>query len=54
LLRWRMALSKEMIGQGISISEIAFACGNQSVSGFSVAFARHVGCPPSHLRPTQH
>jgi len=51
LLRWRMALAKEMIGQGISISEIAFTCGYQSVSGFSVAFARHVGCPPSHLRP---
>jgi AraC-like DNA-binding protein len=54
LLRWRMALAKEMIGQGTSISEVAFACGYQSVSGFSVAFARHVGCPPSHLRPTQH
>jgi AraC-like DNA-binding protein len=51
LLRWRMALAKEMIRQGISISEIAFTCGYQSVSGFSVAFARHVGCPPSHLRP---
>jgi AraC-like DNA-binding protein len=54
LLRWRMALAKEMIVQGISISEIALACGYQSVSGFSVAFARHAGCPPSHLRPTQH
>jgi len=54
LLRWRMALAKEMIGQGISISEIAFACGYRSVSGFSVAFARHVGCPPSHLRHSQH
>jgi AraC-like DNA-binding protein len=54
LLRWRMALAKEMIGQGISISEIAFACGYQSVSGFCVAFARHVGCPPSHLRLSQH
>ena len=53
LLKWRMALAKEMIGQGVSISEIAFACGYQSASGFSVAFARHVGCPPSHLRPTQ-
>jgi len=53
LLKWRMALAKEMISQGVSISEIAFACGYQSASGFSVAFARHVGCPPSHLRPTQ-
>jgi AraC-like DNA-binding protein len=34
--------------------EIAFACGYQSISGFSVAFARHVGCPPSHLRLSQH
>ncbi|OPY94096.1 AraC family transcriptional regulator [Bradyrhizobium sacchari] len=50
LLTWRMALAKEMIRQGVSISEIAFACGYQSASGFSVAFARHVGCPPSHLR----
>ncbi|CCD97171.1 hypothetical protein BRAO375_960005 [Bradyrhizobium sp. ORS 375] len=53
LLKWRMALAKEMIIQGVSISEIAFACGYQSASSFSVAFARHVGCPPSHLRPTQ-
>jgi AraC-like DNA-binding protein len=52
LLRWRMALAKEMIGQGQSVSEVAFACGYRSVSGFSVAFARHVGCPPSHLRAT--
>jgi AraC-like DNA-binding protein len=54
LLRWRMALAKELIGQGQSISQVAFACGYQSVSGFSVAFARHVGCPPSHLRATAH
>lgn len=54
LLRWRMALAKEMIGQGKSVSEVAFACGYQSVSGFSVAFARHVGVPPSHLRATSH
>jgi AraC-like DNA-binding protein len=54
LLRWRMALAKEMIGQGQSISEVAYACGYQSVSGFSVAFARHVGCPPSRLRATAH
>ena len=40
-----------MIGQGTCISEVAFACGYQSVSGFSMAFARHVGCPPSLLRP---
>lgn len=53
LLKWRMALAKEMISQGVSISEIAFACGYQSASGFSVAFAPHVGCPPSHLRPPQ-
>jgi len=53
LLRWRMSLAKEMIRQGLSISEIAFACGYQSVSGFSVAFARHVGCPPSQLRAAE-
>jgi AraC-like DNA-binding protein len=35
LLRWRMAVAKELIGQGQSISEVAFACGYQSVSGFS-------------------
>ncbi|WP_456725273.1 hypothetical protein [Bradyrhizobium sp. USDA 4350] len=36
------------------MSEIAFARGYPSVSGFSVAFVRHVGCSPSHLRPTEH
>ncbi len=53
LLKWRMDLAKEMIGQGISISETAFACGYRSVSGFSVAFTRHIGCPPSHLRSSR-
>ncbi|CCD93357.1 Transcriptional regulator (Transcriptional regulator, arac-family) [Bradyrhizobium sp. ORS 375] len=50
LLTWRMALAKEMIGAGASIAEVAFACGYQSASSFSVAFNRSVGCPPSYMR----
>jgi AraC-like DNA-binding protein len=29
------------------LADIAFACGYESVSAFSTAFTRTVGCPPS-------
>ena len=51
LLRWRMALAKDRLRHGGErLAEIAQSCGYQSVSAFSVAFTRTVGCPPSAFR----
>ena len=48
LLDWRIALAQDELRKGtLSISEIAFAVGFQSVSAFSTAFSRTVGWPPS-------
>ncbi|WP_234195135.1 AraC family transcriptional regulator [Pseudacidovorax sp. NFM-22] len=49
LLAWRMELAKELLRRGeLSVSAIAEHLGYGSTSAFSVAFARHVGQPPSH------
>jgi AraC-like DNA-binding protein len=49
LRQWRMMLAKEALRAGREpLVEIAEACGYQSVSAFSAAFSRTVGCPPSH------
>jgi AraC-like DNA-binding protein len=49
LLAWRMALAKDQLqcGDGIRVAEIAERVGYSSASTFSVAFTRHVGCPPT-------
>jgi len=48
LLNWRMALARDALRSGSGrLSEIAFACGYASVSAFSTAFSRTVGCPPA-------
>ena len=48
LLAWRMALAKELLCTGQApIAEVAERIGYGSASAFSVAFARHVGQPPS-------
>ena len=48
LLRWRMALAKDALRFGDDrLAEVAFTCGYRSVSAFSAAFSRTVGCPPS-------
>lgn len=48
LLQWRMALAKDMLRRGVGgIAEIAEQVGYRSASTFSVAFARHVGLPPT-------
>jgi len=48
LLAWRMALAKALLGRGdVSVGEVAQRVGYSSASTFSVAFARHVGCPPA-------
>jgi AraC-like DNA-binding protein len=47
LLQLRMALAKDALRFGGGrLSEIASACGYRSVSSFSTAFRRIVGCPP--------
>jgi len=48
LLHWRMALAKDLLcrKQG-GVAEIAERVGYSSASTFSVAFARHVGLPPT-------
>lgn len=48
LLLWRMALAKDLLRRGEGgVAEVASRVGYGSASTFSVAFARHVGCPPS-------
>lgn len=50
LLRWRMALAKDMLIQRTaSVAEVAEKVGYGSASTFSVAFTRHVGQPPTHF-----
>lgn len=47
LLRWRMALAKDLLRrEGAGVAEVAERVGYSSASAFSVAFARHVGAPP--------
>jgi AraC-like DNA-binding protein len=47
LLAWRMALAKDMLRrEDIGIAPLAERVGYSSASTFSVAFTRHVGCPP--------
>ncbi len=48
LLHWRMALAKDLLRRnGSGVAEIAQRVGYSSASTFSVAFARHVGVPPT-------
>ncbi|MDB5966307.1 MAG: AraC family transcriptional regulator [Polaromonas sp.] len=48
LLRWRMALARHALqSRSAGLKEIAEQTGYLSVSAFSTAFARTVGCPPS-------
>lgn len=47
VLRWRMALAKDMLWHdGLSLGEVAHAIGYQSASAFSAAFSRSVGVSP--------
>lgn len=48
LLAWRMALAKDLLRrEDLGVGEVAHRVGYGSASTFSVAFARHLGCPPS-------
>lgn len=48
LLHWRMALAKDLLRRGEGgMAEIAERVGYSSASTFSVAFARHIGLPPT-------
>ncbi|HEY0777712.1 MAG TPA: AraC family transcriptional regulator [Gemmatirosa sp.] len=54
LLAWRMALAKDLLRrQGVGVAEVAARVGYGSASSFSVAFARHVGAPPTHYARQQ-
>lgn len=47
VLRWRMALAKDMLRHdGLSLGEVAHGIGYQSASAFSAAFSRSVGVSP--------
>lgn len=49
LLSWRMEIARDLLRRDdLSMAEIAERIGYGSASAFSVAFARHVGQPPSH------
>lgn len=53
VLRWRMALAKDMLWHdGLSLGEVAHAIGYQSASAFSTAFSRSVGLSPSSFART--
>jgi AraC-like DNA-binding protein len=55
LRRWRMAVAKDALVSGNRrLAEVAFACGYESVSAFSTAFTRTVGCPPSRYERFVH
>ena len=48
LLHWRMALAKDLLRrERIGVAQVAERVGYSSASTFSVAFARHVGTPPT-------
>lgn len=50
VMRWRMALAKDMLRRGSpALETVAAAIGYESASAFSTAFRREVGCPPSHF-----
>jgi AraC-like DNA-binding protein len=54
LLRWRMALAKNLLRQKkITVAEVAEQVGYGSSSAFSVAFTRYVGLPPTHFAREQ-
>ena len=54
LLAWRMALAKDLLRRdGGRMAEIAERVGYSSASTFSVAFTRHVGCPPARYAREQ-
>lgn len=53
LLAWRMALAKRLLrGRDLQVEQVAERVGYGSASTFSVAFARHVGLPPSRYART--
>jgi AraC-like DNA-binding protein len=54
LLGWRMALAKDLLRRKeVTVAEVAEQVGYSSASTFSVAFARHVGLPPTHYARAQ-
>jgi AraC-like DNA-binding protein len=51
LLRHRLALAKQLLRHvDLAVTQIAFAVGYNSPSGFSTTFKRRVGCAPTAFR----
>ena len=54
LARWRMALAKDALIRGVkTLRQIADEIGYESVSAFSTAFRKRVGCSPRKFARTQ-
>lgn len=50
-IQWRMSLAKDALRTtDRTIGELAFEMGYESVSAFSTAFRRVVGCAPKRFR----
>ena len=46
VLNWRMAVARDALAAGRSVTQVAAATGYGSVSAFSTAFSRVVGAAP--------
>lgn len=53
LLSWRMVLARDLLLQGLSITEVAERVGYGSANTFSNAFHRHYGQRPGSYRSSQ-
>jgi transcriptional regulator GlxA family with amidase domain len=54
LLAWRMALAKDLLRRcEVGVAEVAERVSYSSASTFSVAFARHIGEPPTKYARAQ-
>lgn len=46
----RLQLAQELLSQGQSVRQVAYAVGYESFSHFAQLFRRHTGCPPAQYR----
>ena len=50
LTSWRLMLAQRMLARGLQLKHVASDVGYGSASALSRAFARKLGCPPTHWR----
>jgi len=51
IVHHRLQLAKRLLRyESLSVTQVAFAVGYVSSSGFCATFRRHVGCPPTEFR----